>query len=464
MIAVIVKDSKVNRFIAYNESKVKTGKALEIFNNTLAKTTTDKELCFNETAELNSRVHKNKFFHIQISLPPGESLNDEKFVEVSADYLSQMGFNETPTLIYRHNDKKHEHLHIIASAVNFDGEYNTQLNGFYKRESQKITRGLEYKYGLAITEYKDRDKKNIKETNSNKYGLISALSKAALHQEHAPAIFSIPGTQEIIALYKVEKDLPNEKIGALYSEKGLSKEFGELQSYLKKNNLLYRTNKEELLARMDFLYLTSPDKKSFFKKLENNKIYVRELKTGIKYGIPDSSFYIHERKMPKKYQSAYLDSFSMNKEKDVKGKVNATQQEQRSFIYRTLSKALKKSTSIEMLRDNLALNQVQLNTVAHPGNGKIYGLKLKALAAAEPLDFKASEIHRSLSYENVIAILNENEKKTKEYKPGSKIELFDSKTDSSSPVKSVNTRKLQNELDKDSDAERARLKRDLGLD
>ena len=89
-------------------------------------------------------------FHCSLSLTRGESLPDEKWGGLAAKFMEKMGFPETcPYVVVRHGDKEHEHVHIIASMVGFDGERWNDAHDF--RKAKKATAELEPEFGLKIT-------------------------------------------------------------------------------------------------------------------------------------------------------------------------------------------------------------------------------------------------------------------------------------------------------------------------
>ena len=65
---------------------------------------------------ISEPVHK-----VSISLKPGEHLETRQWLEVGLSYLEAMGYKDAPFLIAQHREKEHEHIHIVASRVDFNG-------------------------------------------------------------------------------------------------------------------------------------------------------------------------------------------------------------------------------------------------------------------------------------------------------------------------------------------------------
>ncbi|TLP74374.1 relaxase/mobilization nuclease domain-containing protein [Maribacter sp. ACAM166] len=90
---------------------------------------------------------KNRYAHISLNLPHGEHLDDKTFHKVSKEYLEKMGYGEQPYVIVRHNDTKHEHVHIVTTNVNETGKVLSIFNSY--RRSIAARQYLEKKFGLS---------------------------------------------------------------------------------------------------------------------------------------------------------------------------------------------------------------------------------------------------------------------------------------------------------------------------
>ena len=90
---------------------------------------------------------KNRYAHITLNLPYGEHLDDATFLDVSNEYMQQMGYGEQPFVVVRHNDTKHEHVHIVTTNVDGSG----MVLGIFNSHRRNIAtqRYLEKKFGLS---------------------------------------------------------------------------------------------------------------------------------------------------------------------------------------------------------------------------------------------------------------------------------------------------------------------------
>lgn len=90
---------------------------------------------------------KNRYVHITLNLPQGEKINDKTFLEISKEYMENMGYAAQPFIVVRHNDTEHEHVHIVTTNVKDDGKVLPIFNSH--RRSMATRQHLEKKYGLT---------------------------------------------------------------------------------------------------------------------------------------------------------------------------------------------------------------------------------------------------------------------------------------------------------------------------
>ena len=118
------------------------------FQNTYSEFDTDTILFGNILYGLGQRKKSTKrYAHITLNLPHGEQLENSRFYEVAKEYMEQMGYGEQPYVVVRHDDTKHEHIHIVSTTVKDDGS-SINLSHDYRRNvaTQKF---LEKTFGLS---------------------------------------------------------------------------------------------------------------------------------------------------------------------------------------------------------------------------------------------------------------------------------------------------------------------------
>jgi hypothetical protein len=110
-------------------------------------------------ASLNPRVEK-PVYHCTLRLAPGEHLSDERWREISRQYLDRMGFAEHGYVVVAHPGAKHDpnagHVHLIANRVPYDGGRAVSRSHDHYR-SDRIVRELEREHHLQPARAKDRE-------------------------------------------------------------------------------------------------------------------------------------------------------------------------------------------------------------------------------------------------------------------------------------------------------------------
>lgn len=100
---------------------------------------------FGEIRKLRPNLEKS-VLHVSISAAPGENLTNDQWREVGNTYLQGMGFEKNQYVMTRHNDTEHEHIHIIANRIRYDGSVTSDSQD-YKRQ-EVLMRQIEQQYGL----------------------------------------------------------------------------------------------------------------------------------------------------------------------------------------------------------------------------------------------------------------------------------------------------------------------------
>ncbi|MGZ8174706.1 MAG: relaxase/mobilization nuclease domain-containing protein [Methylobacter sp.] len=87
-------------------------------------------------------------WHQSLRLPKGEALTNEEWVKLADKYMRKMGFSDSHQRIYvMHNDRKGQHIHIVANRVGLDGKVYLGKNE--NLLSSKLCRELEKEFGLT---------------------------------------------------------------------------------------------------------------------------------------------------------------------------------------------------------------------------------------------------------------------------------------------------------------------------
>ena len=111
--------------IGYNEKKIVEGKAKRIGAENFLKEydqlrKEDIIERFKQRYTLNERV-RQPGVHISINFGKVERIEDHKMARIADRFMTGIGFEDQPYVVYRHNDAGHTHLHIVATNIRSDG-------------------------------------------------------------------------------------------------------------------------------------------------------------------------------------------------------------------------------------------------------------------------------------------------------------------------------------------------------
>lgn len=141
------KTSRLDWALDYNESKVRSRVAARIGGNVAGKQK-NIERVFRHVAQKRETANlKNRYMHMKISLSPKDTnVTSSLFRKVVKKVMKKMNLDNNPYLMYRHYDTMHQHVHVLASRINFDGELTR--DSFDGLKLKRIEQEIEKEYGL----------------------------------------------------------------------------------------------------------------------------------------------------------------------------------------------------------------------------------------------------------------------------------------------------------------------------
>lgn len=146
MIGKQIKGTSFRGVLNYMEAKVKEGVGQQLDSNMLGTNAIELSQEFGIMRSQKPDL-KKAVYHCSLAIGKEEKLSDAQFVKLGREYLEKMEFDNSQYVIYRHHDRDHPHIHIIANRINMDGQVVSD-RWDYKR-SEKAIRELEKKYGLS---------------------------------------------------------------------------------------------------------------------------------------------------------------------------------------------------------------------------------------------------------------------------------------------------------------------------
>jgi hypothetical protein len=142
MIAKAVKGRGFRGALEYDLNKEK-GQILD--TNMSGETPRELAAEFGEIRKLRPNLGK-AVLHVSLSAAPGEHLTDKQWREISQRYLNGMDLDHNQYVITRHTDTEHEHIHILANRIRFDGSVTSDSCDYKRQEA--LMREIEREYGL----------------------------------------------------------------------------------------------------------------------------------------------------------------------------------------------------------------------------------------------------------------------------------------------------------------------------
>lgn len=375
--------------ISYHIKKLEQEKGTFLYDNSFKNDINQLFQGMKDVGSLNDRV-ANKYTEIVISLADGETLDDDKFLRLAFDYMKEMGYEESNYNIWRHQDKPHEHIHILLTTVDFNG--NWIPDHFSGQRSQKISRELEEKYGLKVVEYEKFEDESLSQVKAREYYFDNALKKGLRSYNSKTKLEDLLKKEGHLDLLKRNKFTNNEIKNILGNQ--LYFQIGDL---LEKYHLFNKLYKDELLGILDTIYPVSTSKSDFFRRLQDVGVYVRQVSDKGKhhyvYGLADVNIYFKDSQLPLTYRYDNLLKFKHNK------KDHLLESEQKNKIYVKAFLALEKSENFDEFIGKL--EKLGVSLITHTNKNGIYGLSFKLIGVTEPVVFKASSVSRNLSYNSV---------------------------------------------------------------
>lgn len=100
---------------------------------------------FNDVQKLNPKLAK-PVMHITLSFSIGENIIREALLSMIEDCAKDLGFRSNQYIAISHNDTAHQHIHIVANRIGFDGKTVKDSNNYQKIAA--YCRKMEIKHNL----------------------------------------------------------------------------------------------------------------------------------------------------------------------------------------------------------------------------------------------------------------------------------------------------------------------------
>ncbi|MEP2025936.1 MAG: relaxase/mobilization nuclease domain-containing protein [Reichenbachiella sp.] len=374
---------------------------------------TDPELVakvFEHLKEISSKRVKSHYMVGVLSLAKNENLDNDQMCEIVKDYLSSINLKNFPYTISIHDDTDHKHAHFIASRIDFDGQSQLNKKVFYKKEAKTISNKWNTKHSFNIIDNDELSTHTIpyssQEINISRYNFHNAILKAHTNKD-----------------LSISDDLKS-KLKTTHSDHSSSleplieKELGDilkLKSYLSSKSYFNTHFKKNLIDQLNLLYDETTDSRNFLRAINSSdNLYARIISDKqkdhsnkvISYGIKiGGKFkYFDQKSLPLKFHLANLNNKTGIQENNLK---LYSFGQQRAVLKRILFNAKKSSKSVESFFQILKADK-SIKLELHYSGDNLNGYKISLTGAADPYDFKASQIHRDLTINSLNKAFSED--------------------------------------------------------
>ena len=281
MVAKIIIGKKLRGALHYNENKVAENQAELIlasgFAGNIEKMNFHQKLGRFENLLMLKPSVKTNTLHISLNFDAVEKLEDETRQRIAITYMDKIGFGDQPYLAYRHHDAAHDHIHIVTTNIQANGEA-INLHNIGRIQSKKAREEIEIEFNLVKAQGKQyKPEPAIKPINLEKALYGKTPTKRAISNTVNAVISnykytSIAELNAILKQFNVAADRGSEDT-VMFQKKGL------VYSLLDANG-----NKVGVPIKSSALY-TKPTLTYLEKQFAQHKENRVEFKPGIKARI-----------------------------------------------------------------------------------------------------------------------------------------------------------------------------------
>lgn len=226
MVAKIISGKNIQGALNYNEKKVDQDKAELIWQNGFQKDIQTMNFCeklkrFTDLTMRNGQTKTNAV-HISLNFAVGEKIKTETLVDISKEYLKELGFESQPYLVYLHKDAGHPHIHIVTTNIKSSGE-RISLHNLGNTKSEIARKRIEKQYGLIRADsnkLKRLESPDVAKVNYGKDDTKRAISNVVRGIVDSYKFTSIPELNAVLASYNVTADRGHKK-STMFAKKGL---------------------------------------------------------------------------------------------------------------------------------------------------------------------------------------------------------------------------------------------------
>ena len=157
MVSKIHLSQNISKALMYNEKKVEMGLAQCIVAQNMILAPQDltlqiKKNLLNLWSTINANI-KNNAVHISISFHPRDrQILTNYFAEIARQFMTMIGFEKQPYLVYSHLDTCIPHAHIVTTNIQYPSETGIDQHYIIHKKILPANLAIEKKFNLTTTQ------------------------------------------------------------------------------------------------------------------------------------------------------------------------------------------------------------------------------------------------------------------------------------------------------------------------
>lgn len=176
MIGKIMKGCSFGGLVNYCNDIVSKSTTIILAKGVVTTSNVAMAACFRVQAQMHPEL-KECVGHTALSFSPKDRdrMTDEFMAKIAEEYMQRMGYDNTQYVVYRHNDKEHDHVHIAYNIIDNNGK---PLNlKFDRNRNRRVCAYLNKKYHLTTgTGKKEVNRDRLKGKDKLKYNLYDRIT------------------------------------------------------------------------------------------------------------------------------------------------------------------------------------------------------------------------------------------------------------------------------------------------
>lgn len=175
MIGKIMKGCSFGGLVNYCNDIVSKSTTIILAKGVVTTSNAAMAACFRVQAQMHPEL-KECVGHTALSFSPKDRdrMTNEFMTKIAEEYMQRMGYDKTQYVVYRHNDKEHDHVHIAYNIIDNNGK---PLNlKFDRNRNKRVCAYLNKKYHLTQGTGKENvNRDRLKGKDKLKYNLYDNI-------------------------------------------------------------------------------------------------------------------------------------------------------------------------------------------------------------------------------------------------------------------------------------------------